>query len=284
LRNGQRNSGSGTGFSKIAGAFVLGAAVAGAPVSRAQDDFLWERKHNLSAGVAFTAAEPRVTAIGENGRGGEADFKRLGANEDDLNYFLEYRWRFRPKWALVLASSRYDATGSSRVDETFDFDGITVEAGAETRAGLSIDVYLADILYQVRRTEHSELMIGGGVHALDLGAALQVRVFANDLEQTFEQTRATLLAPVPNLRASYVYARDRWGLSMIGGWLSANVDDFRGDFFYGHLRGHYRFADSWYASLGYQYTDVDVERRRPLSTTAFDLIVSGPTLTFSYAF
>ncbi len=260
------------------------AAVVLAAAASASEDSLPYTKHHFSAGIAFTGVEPEVTAARHGGDGVAVDFGSLGVEEDDLNYFLEYRWRFSPKWALILATSKFDGTGVSSVRESFEFDDITFDAGADVRGTLGVDVYLADVLYRVHRTERSEFMIGGGVHALDMAASLQARAFVNDEEATLDRGNATLLAPVPNLRFSYLYATPHWGLTMIGGWLSANVDDYSGDFFYGHLRGHYRFADNWAASLGYQYTDVDVERSRNLGTVRFDMVIKGPTLTVSWGF
>lgn len=260
------------------------AALPFAAAAYASDETLPQKQHHFSAGIAFTGVEPEVTAARHGGDGVAVDFGSLGVEDDDLNYFLEYRWRFSPKWALILATSKFDGTGVSSVRDSFEFDDTTFDVGADVQGRIEVDVYLADLLYRVYRTERSEFMIGGGIHALDMGASLQARAFVNNGDASLDRANATLLAPVPNLRFSYLYATPHWGLTMIGGWLSANVDDYSGDFFYGHLRGHYRFADNWTASLGYQYTDVDVERSRNLGTVAFDMVIKGPTLTVSWGF
>ena len=68
------------------------------------------------------------------------------------------------------------------------------------------------------------------------------------------------------------------------GWLSANVDEWSGSFTYLHARAHYAFTHRWGASLGYQFTDVDVERDQGRRETAFDMQFTGPTLQVTWLF
>ncbi len=279
-----RSSGPGFLTARVAVLITVLIAVLTRATAFAEDERQFRRAHNLAVGLAFTGITPKITASRDGGGSAAVDFERLGVQDDDLNYFLEYRWRFKPKWALILTASKFDGTGFASARETFEFDDITVDAGADVRANVEIDVYLADVLYQVYESENSELMVGGGIHALDLGASLQVQTFLNEEEASLDRAGATLLAPVPNLRFSYLYSTGRWGLTMNGGWLSANIDEYSGDFVYGHVRAHYRFAENWTASLGYQYTDIDVEQKRSLSTIGFDMVIDGPTFTVTYGF
>jgi hypothetical protein len=128
-------------------------------------------------------------------------------------------------------------------------------------------------------------MIGGGLHALDMSAGLAARINIDDQEATGSGSGTTLLAPVPNVRFSgtWVLSR-RFALQATGGWLSANIDDFSGDFRYGHLRLAYGITDRASLALGYQRTDIDVTEDRPRSEVNYDVRLDGFTLTFAYAF
>jgi hypothetical protein len=210
----------------------------------------------------------------------------LGVDDSDTSWLVEYRWRFKPKWGLVVAAYTFENDGSIGVRRDFNFDGIEFEAGVKLDSEIEIDVYIADIMYALHQSDNLEIMVGGGLHVFDLGMAIEGRVFAGDLEATEETARSDLLAPLPNLRFQGFYAlTNRWGVGLTGGWLSASYDDYDGDFAYIHLRTTWLFTDRFSASLGYQYTSIDLTYEKSRHREAeFDVDMDGPTLAVSYAF
>jgi hypothetical protein len=66
--------------------------------------------------------------------------------------------------------------------------------------------------------------------------------------------------------------------------MSANVDEWNGDFLNLNGRLQYLFANNFGMALGYQFTDVDVSRRQKRRQSEYDLEFSGPSLHLSYGF
>jgi hypothetical protein len=66
--------------------------------------------------------------------------------------------------------------------------------------------------------------------------------------------------------------------------MSANVDEWRGDFVYLNGRLQYLFANNFGIALGYQFMDVDVSRRQQHRQSEYDIESSGPSLLLSYGF
>ena len=94
-----------------------------------------------------------------------------------------------------------------------------------------------------------------------------------------------LLAPLPNIRLQGFYALDsRWSLNGSLGWMSANIDEWSGDFLYLSGRVQFRFTDRLGVALGYQFTDVDVRRKQRNRQSEYDLEFSGPSLQLTYGF
>ncbi|WP_439106219.1 hypothetical protein [Congregibacter sp.] len=123
------------------------------------------------------------------------------------------------------------------------------------------------------------------MHALDFGVGLSGRIEVDGDDREAAAAGTTLLAPVPNLRGSASWAmNDRVFFTLVGGWLSANVDEYEGNFRYAHLRGFYRMGKQFGVSLGYQITDIDIKQTRARSTIDLNAQLDGPTVTLTYSF
>jgi hypothetical protein len=242
-------------------------------------------KHHISLGIAEQDAAAGIRATVDGFEPVTLNFDDFGLNDRDYSYYIDYRYSFKPRWALFAGAYGFSDSGTQRAERDFNYDGVDYTAGAEIRADFEVDAYILDVMYAVHRDERSELMIGAGLHALDMSAGLAARINIDDQEATGSGSGTTLLAPVPNVRFSgtWVLSR-RFALQATGGWLSANIDDFSGDFRYGHLRLAYGITDRASLALGYQRTDIDVTEDRPRSEVNYDVRLDGFTLTFAYAF
>ena len=74
----------------------------------------------------------------------------------------EYRYRKNPRWQYSASLYRYRQTGDLAAETELNFDGVEVEVGSELDTLLTIDTYIFDAMYTLRRTDRSELTIGGG--------------------------------------------------------------------------------------------------------------------------
>ncbi|MEE4277817.1 MAG: hypothetical protein V2I82_05025 [Halieaceae bacterium] len=244
-----------------------------------------EPRHRLSVGLVYQDVAAGIRATVDGFDPVELKISDLGVDDRDYSYYLDYRYRFRPRWAVIGGAYSFSESGTRRAKEDFNYDGVVYSAGAELNTRLDVDAYILDVMYAVHRDERSELTVGGGLHALDLGAALSGSVSVDDRREDFRGSGTTVLAPVPNLRFGGTWVlSDRIALHGVGGWLSANVGEFSGDFAYAHLRLAYGLSRAVAVALGYQRTEIDVTLERSVSEANFDIGLNGFTVTFAYSF
>lgn len=274
--------------------FLVVAVLAAGSSAQAADDAAtnggmrhpaFTNKHTFTAGVAVQETEMSLAATLDGFAPVAIDLEDLGVDDQDTSYYFEYRYRVRPRWVLTAGAYRFLGDGGQILERDFNFDGVDYTAGVDIEAELEVDAYFVKLLYSVYQSENVEVLMGGGVHALDLRAEISEQVSVNDANTQFRQSGASLLAPVPNLHGSIAWAvSERFGVSLVGGWLSANVDDYDGSFAYAHLRGLYQLTNKLGVSLGYQVTDFDITQSRAVSELSFDGTLVGPTLTLQYGF
>lgn len=246
---------------------------------------IFDAKHVLSFGGTRQSTDAVISADADDFDAVSLTLDDLGVDSRDNSFFVEYRYRLKPRLSIFTGAYNFGGSGGLTNARDFTYDGVEFSTGSELEASLDIDAYILDILYSVYHRDNLEVMLGGGLHALDLSANIRGDVRLGD--QMFEsQTAATsLLAPVPNFRGSATWTpSERWAFTLVTGWLSANVDDYSGDFVYAHLRAAFRIKESLAISLGYQVTEVDVTEDRPRGDLSFDVRVQGPTLTLTYGF
>ncbi len=240
----------------------------------------------IGVGVADQSADAQLRASVANLPETSVDLDDLGIDDEDWSWALEWRWRFAPKWMLVGLAYRFSQEGNRSVERDFNFDGVEFTAGAKADTELSVDTYILDLMYQVYRSERGEILLGGGIHAIDLDASIKALAFVGNQEREVSAANSELLAPLPNLRAQAFYSfGNGWGAGVAMGWLSANVDDYDGSFVYLHPRLGYAFSERWGVTLGYQFVDLDLTyEKSSRRETEFEVEFTGPTLFLNYRF
>lgn len=242
--------------------------------------------HEFSLGVTRQTADTSALASSASLPEVRIDLQDLNVDGDHDSWFAQYNWRFGKRWLLGAFAYQYNDSGRVTVSETFNYDGVEFGAGAVVDSTLEIDTYAVDVLYAVHQGERSELLVGGGIHALDLQASFRGLAVAADEFETFSVASDSLLAPVPNLRAQGTYAfNDRISADLTAGWLSANIDAFEGSFAYAHARLRYRLTKRGAIALGYQFTAVDVSHNSGSGNRQkFDADLGGPSLQIIFGF
>ncbi|WP_008293121.1 outer membrane beta-barrel protein [Congregibacter litoralis] len=245
----------------------------------------FDDKHKLSIGATRQTTEITIAATTENFEPTPLTLDDLGVSNSDNSYFIDYRYKFSERWSLFAGAYSFSGSGENVWSRDFNFDGTEFTANTRVRADLEIDTYMVDLLYTVHRSDNVQVLLGAGFHALDFGIGLRGRLEINGESAEVATAGTTLLAPVPNVRGSASWAlNDRIYVSLVGGWLSANVDEYEGDFVYAHLRGFYRIGEKFGVSLGYQSTDIDIKRVRATDTVDLNAQLDGPTVTLTYSF
>jgi opacity protein-like surface antigen len=243
-------------------------------------------KHMILVGGSYQTAEAELRASVAGLPEVSVDLEDLAIDDKDMSWALEYRWRFAEKWILSATAYTFKQDGSRQTSRDFNFDGNEFQAGSSLDTSLRVDTYILDVAYSVYRTERAEILLGGGLHILDMDASVKGQAFVGNVERANATGSSEILAPLPNLRAQGYYALDdRWGLALNLGWLSANVDDYEGGFAYLFARVGYRFSDHFGVNLGYQFTEFDLTYQQSRDRESeFDVSFHGPTLSLSYGF
>ena len=235
--------------------------------------------HSFILGAHFQSSGTEV------GARSNIDLSDLGVDDDDISWMLAYRWRFTDRWTLSAGASDFQVDGDVTVSDTFEFDGKEFEAGVSLESDFSVETYIVDLMYRVYKTDRAELLLGGGVHALNFDVEFKGTLFLEDESRSETVSGDDLLAPLPNLRMHGFYAlTPNWAVNGTLGWMSANIDDWDGRYVYANLRTDYRFGSHFGIGLGYQYVDVDVSHERSRLDSSFDVNYHGPTLYLVYGF
>jgi opacity protein-like surface antigen len=268
---------------------LAAAACAFIPVSQAQEyggGRFMAAKHVLGVGATYQKADAGLRASVPSLPETEIDLDDLGMDDSNTSWALEYRWRFAPKWLLVAMAYTFAEDGRRSVERDFNFDGTEFTAGTSVDTSLTLDTYIVNLLYQVYASDRAEIMLGGGLHAINLDNSITARAFIGDVDREVSSGDSELLAPLPNLKATASYRfGEKWGALLSLGWLSANYEDYDGSFVYAHPRIGYQISDKWGATLGYQYVDIDLTRKKSSNReVALDATFTGPTLFLNYRF
>ena len=248
-------------------------------------DSVFGNKHLISFGGARQTADAFIRAtVGERDPV-SLSLEDLGIDDRDETFFVEYRYRATENWTVLAGAYTFTGSGSRTAERDFNYDGVDFTVGTALSAELGVDAYILDALYKVYKSDSLEIDLGGGIHALDLSASIRADLSVGDFAGSESFAGTTLLAPVPNFRAAATWMLgERVGLRFVGGWLSANIDDYEGSFVYGHIRTFYSFNENLGVSLGYQLTEVDITENRERSAIEYDVALEGPTITFTFSF
>ncbi len=245
-----------------------------------------DKKHRILVGGYWQESEASLTAARVNFEPTPVDLSAMGLKDRDSTWMIDYRYRRNPRWQYSVAMYRYRQTGDLTAETAFNFDGTEVEVGTALETSLTIDTYIFDAMYTLRRTDHSELTIGGGLHVLDNDVVINSRRTANDtVSNEVERGSASLVAPLPNLRAAYFHAMTPdLSLTATAGWLSLSYDQYDGDFRYLRLQAEYLLTEALGVSAGFQFSSIDVQENTDRGYNRFDVEFSGVTVGFSYSF
>jgi hypothetical protein len=268
-------------------ALALGTVFLAAATSATGADGPYPRStHEFSIGATRQTAESSALASVPELPPVTIDLKDLNVDGDYDSWYAEYSWRFRERWMLDAFAYQYQDGGQVLLSSDFNYDGVDFVAGALIDSKLEINTYAVDLLYAAYQGPRGEVLVGGGIHAMELSAAFQGVVGVGGETGSFSTASDELFAPVPNLRARGNFAfNDRFGADLTVGWLSANVDDYEGSFSYAHARLRCRLGESSSVSLGYQFTSVDVSQKGGRGDEQkFDVDLHGPSLQFTFAF
>lgn len=231
------------------------------PLANAQDQHpIMNSKFWLNVGVyvadrTFEAeAEASIPGISR-----EIDFEGEFGVDDAPNLFMaEFGWQFGKKWGLALQYFQSEREASASLNETFEWEDLTFNAGVDISAGTNVSIMRIFFARQFWDGGPHSVRLGAGVHWLEMGAFVEGVATLNDQSTDFRRGSVSVSAPVPNLGVWYRYSpSDRWLFNARLDWLSASIDDYSGGIWNVAAGVNYRIFKHFGAGIAYQYFELD---------------------------
>ena len=221
----------------------------------------------LRAGLLFFTAEGSFASVKEGGRPIYVDLDTVGINDDDRNLFASAIWNIADRWVLRLDAFGFHNDGARVADRDFQFDETVVSKGARVEGELDLEIYMMNFGYRFIDRERWELGAGLGVHYISLDYAFRAGV------GTPGGSGVTLVEGGSKERLT-----DKLGLTLDGGYLSANYGDYEGRIYF--MRGalEYDFSDHFGVGAGYWKTDFDVDRDTGKKFESYNVNLPGPQI------
>ncbi len=244
-----------------------------------------DRSHQFLAGAYFQELHAEIRETKGPLPQQAVNLRHLGVDDTHTTWQLEYRYRINERWGLVASAHTFSGQGTRGNSREFNFAGVRFGVGAKLHTKIDVDTYVFDVVYTTYRSPRAELAIGVGIHAFDFATKIEGQTLVGRDENSDSVAFEEFLAPLPNVRLQGFYALDpRWSLTGGMGWMSADIDEWSGDFLHLYGRLQFLFTDKLGVALGYQFTDLDVSRDRRRRKSQYDLEFSGPSLQLTYGF
>lgn len=212
--------------------FVLFFLFSFVPFSRAQEE---EKNpilndHFYIEGGLFVPS--KYVKLGANGssKNDEINFgETFNLNDNQATYFLNAEWRWNKKWRLAVETFGVNNAAIAKLDEDIVFEDVTFEKGSYVRGGIEFSVYRIFVGRIISSGQKHSLGAGLGVHAMNIGAFIEVDLKTNIEDIEYQKRSVSALVPVPNIGAWYHYApTPKWAFVARLDWFGITIDQYSG--------------------------------------------------------
>jgi hypothetical protein len=239
----------------------------------------WDKRFTLRAGaIAYDmTGEFSNTKDGQPKR--KVDMDDLGLDDDAVEITLGATLRVGQRWRIRFDYFRYSDDATKKVEKDFDFDGVIIPVGGTLDSKLDIDLYVANLSYDIYRSKNAYFGIGLGVHVADFDLDVSDKATEDDSESDLGSGGESLTAPLPNLYVSGIYAfRDDVLFNYGGGWMSMSYGDYDGDLIFARGALEYWPHKNIGLGAGYSYISVDVDYTGNNKKETYDVDMPGPVV------
>jgi hypothetical protein len=243
-----------------------------------------DKRFTLYGGAQFYQADGEFGYIEEGQPDIKVDMDDLGLDEDAVTPVFGGIINFGRKWTLRLDYFGYHEDGKNTVDFSFDFEDVTIPAGALVDSSLDLDVYVANFSYNFIHSERARLGAGVGVHLADLEIKISGKL-TDPVEVDLGRGDASLFAPLPNLYVMGAYAfTDRFLIRGGGGGMSLTYGDWDGSLWFANAFLEYWPFNNAGIGAGYRYLDADVDYDPGHKKETYDFTLPGPVVYLTVGF
>ena len=212
----------------------------------------------------------------------KVDMDDLGLEEDQSTYFLGAAFRLGERWRLRLDYFNYHDDANESFDKYFEFDDLVVPVDGKVDSSLDIDLYIANLSYDLYSSDRAKFGIGLGVHVVDFDLEIDGR--ANDGTNLGDASE-DFTVPVPNLFVGGIYAlRNDLLLNYSGGWVSMSYGDYDGELIFARATLEYWPFKNIGLGAGYSYLSADIDRDTGKKEENYDVEMPGPIFYVTVGF
>lgn len=255
-----------------------------------RNELLFE-KFVISAG-AFIPAKELTMGVNGGTPNDLIDFgKDLGFDDSDVTFTFNFFWRFSKSrnWSVAIEYFSTDNTRNQYLDREIDWGDTTYPVGTKVSTNFKLALYRVLFGRVVTKGKKHELIVGVGIHALDISSHMQALGYAGEtdfgVEKDFDLKRVSLLAPVPNLGLKFLYApTPKWGLGARIDYFSLNTGKFDGYLWNISPSVSYQLFDFAGIGASYRYFNTSLDVHKRFWDGSVDLLYQGPLLFASFNF
>lgn len=245
-----------------------------------------ERKNSLSIGAFYQASDVVIKSSSNRDRSVGINLAALGLDIRDTTASIGYRRRLSPRVSIYFNYYSDTASASRLLETEVNFKDRIYDVGVLLDTEYKTKTLAARLTYDYYQTPNSALSVGFGLHAIQLESS-----FSGDARlQGFpiaspQVTTDDLLAPLPNFIFTGRHAfNDRLLLRMSAGWLSFNIDDYKGKILLAEVEVDYRITRSTSVAFAYNFNKIDVNHFERFFESNYNLVQDGPLFMIKWAF
>jgi len=258
-------------LSKLVVAAIVACSLFTQPVSAEEPPATTEKFHPLlnskywvKAGAFFAARDLSLsvngTIVANDGFENAAiDFDSATGLDDTSDLFIaEFGWHFGKKWDVALQHFRSSRSAQKTLSESFEWEDVVYEAGADIRAHSSLKITRVFFSRRVWDKGAHDLRLGAGLHLIDTGFSISGEATLQDETTEFQANVVSAEFPFPDIGAWYRYSiNDRWLFHTRFDWLSASTSDFGGAIWNASAGVDFALTRNVGIGLAYQFFEIN---------------------------
>ena len=185
--------------------------------------------------------------------------QEFGLKNADETTALELAWRFGERWSFLGQYFKSTYGRTKTLDEDIEWDDIVFNAGSSATLAGGFQLTRFYFGRELDTQPEHNFGIGGGIHWLDIGTAIEGTVIVNG--QPFSERRsARVEGPLPNIGVWYKYSiTPRWAFRSRLDLSSASIDRYDGYMINGGVGLNFRAWEHIGFGLSYNYFELDVD-------------------------
>lgn len=246
----------------------------------------WDKRIVLSGGALFYNMSGDFSSNKDDHPKYTVDMDDLGLEDNYITVFLSGAFRLGERWRLQLDYFGYHEDSTKKSDLQFDYDDVFIPVGATVDSNLDIDVYVANLGYDIYQSNNSRITLGLGAHIADLSMEISGEAqSAGGTPVNLGEGDEDILAPLPNIYLSGAYAiNENLIVKCSGGWMSMSYGDYDGDLLFarGFLE-YWPFKNVGFGA-GYAYTKADIDYDPGYKKETYDIKMPGPVVYLAVGF